>query len=365
MSTSLERLAEMVRQAESKTRARKIEAETQQAADSFRAAEERSRRAVERMRVVRPACVKMMEKAEADEQLLKDLVRKLAQFKSSLSSDADAEDLITRSRAEIDQTRHQAKVDLEEAGRELDDARRELRGAVDQYRQLRRELERLQPNLVEQFAEEDRLLWDAEGHFPGGQLQLLGHEVEAGFHAYANLPKLEQYARLKVWIGRFRHLQANHERDGELTEELQALGHRIFHQLKWLSRQYEPGYIEAFRQDFSTDWAGYVAEAQEQLVHAIEAQRRQREADRDRDGEADADPDPERDQEPTRPARATIQRQRLHGLNPRLRAAESRPRFPSTPLNNHEEDDEPDEDIDDEREEPISDDESDLDDDPR
>ena len=37
------------------------------------------------------------------------------------------------------------------------------------------------------------------------------------------------------------------------------------------SRQYEPGYIEAFRQDFSTDWSSYVAEAQEQLVQAIEA----------------------------------------------------------------------------------------------
>jgi len=361
MSTSLERLAELVRQAESKTRARKIEAETRQAAEQFRAAEERSRRALDRMRAVRPASVRAMEKAEADEQLLKDLVRKLAQFKSSLSSDADAEDLIANSRAEIDRARHQAKADLEEAGRELDDARRELRVAVDQYRPLRRELERLQPSLVEQFAEEDRLLWDAEGHFPGGQLQLLGHEVEAGFHAYASLPKLEQYARLKVWIGRFRHLQASHERDGELTEELQALGHRIFHQLKWLSRQYEPGYIEAFRQDFSTDWAAYVAEAQEQLIHAIEAQRRQREVDRasevdrepdagqDREGDLDNERESDREQEPHRPARPTVSRQRLHGLNPRLRAIESRPRFPSTPLNNHAEADERDEDLDLER----------------
>ncbi len=356
MSTSLERLAELVRQAESKTRARKIEAETRQAADQFRAAEERSRRALERMRVVRPASVRAMEKAEADEHLLKDLVRKLAQFKSSLSSDADAEELIANSRAEIDRTRQNARIELEEAGRELEDARRELRGAVDHYRQLRRELERLQPNLVEQFAEEDRLLWDAEGHFPGGQMQLLATEVEAGFDGYARLAKLEQYARLKVWIGRFRHLQASHERDGELTEELRALGHRIFHQLKWLSRQYEPGYIEAFRQDFSTDWAAYVAEAQEQLVHAIEVQRRQREEaarERERGAACDVDsepePEPEAETEPeseperegepnrafNREFRTTIPRQRPRGLNPRLRAAESRPRFPSTPLNNH------------------------------
>ena len=59
--------------------------------------------------------------------------------------------------------------------------------------------------------------------------------------------------------------------------------------MKWLSRQYEPGYIEAFRQDYSTDWAAYVAEAQEQLFQAIEASRRGREAEgariRDRERE--------------------------------------------------------------------------------
>jgi len=133
------------------------------------------------------------------------------------------------------------------------------------------------------------MLWDAEGHFPGGQLQLLGHEVEAGLNGFPTLGKLEQYARLKVWIGRFRYYQAAHDRETDTTEDLQALGHRVFHQLKWLSRQYEPGYIEAFRQDYSTDWAAYVAEAQEQLVQAIEASRRGRDADsprsRDRDRE--------------------------------------------------------------------------------
>jgi hypothetical protein len=282
MTPSLERLAELVRQAEAKTRAKKIEAETQHAAEVFRAAEQRSRQALERMRAVRPASLRALEQADTDEHLLKDLVRKLAQYKSSLSSDADAEDLIATSQAEIERSRQEAKANMEQATRELEEARRELRTAVDQYRSSRRELERLQPGLVEQFAAEDRLLWDAESHFPGGQLQLLAHEVDAGLNAFANLSKLEQYARLKVWIGRFRHFQAGHERDSEVNEELQALGHRVFHQLKWLSRQYEPGYIEAFRQDYSTDWAAYVAEAQEQLVQAMEAQRRAREADQSR-----------------------------------------------------------------------------------
>jgi hypothetical protein len=285
MTPALERLAELVRQAEAKTRARKIEGETQHVAEQFRAAELRARRAVERLRLIRPASLRALEQADADEQLLKDLVRKLALYKSSLGSEADAERLIAASQAEIERTRSQTRSDLEEVGREVDEARRELRAATDLYRQLRRELDRLQPELAAQFAVEDRLLWDAEAHFPGGQLQLLAHEVDAGLNAFASLNKLEQYARLKVWIGRFRFYQASQDRDADVTEELQALSHRVFHQLKWLSRQYEPGYIEAFRQDFSTDWSGYVAEAQEQLIQAIEAGRRARDAEPHRDRE--------------------------------------------------------------------------------
>ena len=55
MTPALERLAELVRQAEAKTRARKIEGETQHAAEQFRAAELRARRAVEQNRVGRTA----------------------------------------------------------------------------------------------------------------------------------------------------------------------------------------------------------------------------------------------------------------------------------------------------------------------
>jgi hypothetical protein len=279
MTPALEQLAELVRQAEAKSRARKIEIETQHAAEQFRAAELRARRAAEHLRVVKPASLKALEQADADEQLLKDLVRKLALYKSALGSGADAEQLIAASQVEIERTRRQARTDLEDIAREVEEARRELRTATDQYRQLRREFERLQPESAQQFVVEDRLLWDAEAHFPGGQLQLLAQEVDAGLNAFASLGKLEQYARLKVWIGRFRAYQASHDREHEPPEDLQALSHRVFHQLKWLSKQYEPGYIEAFRQDFSTDWSAYVSEAQEQLFQAMELGRRARETE--------------------------------------------------------------------------------------
>jgi hypothetical protein len=309
MTPALERLAELVRQAEAKTRARKIEGETLHAAEQFRAVELRARRAVEQLRALRPTSLRALEQADADEQLLKDLIKKLALYKSSLGSEADAERLIATSQAEIERIRCQTKAELEQISSEVEEARRELRTATDHYRQLRRELDRLQPELAVQFTADDRLLWDAEAHFPGGQLQLLAHEVEVGLGAFASLNKLEQYARLKVWIGRFRYHQASQDRDAVVPEEHQTLSHKVFHQLKWLSRQYEPGYIEAFRQDFSTDWSAYVTEAQEQLAQAIEAGRRARDAEAPRTRESCDDP-PSHSPRLRRP-RSTAPRHRL------------------------------------------------------
>ena len=84
------------------------------AAEQFRAAELRARQAVEQFRQIRPANLRTMEQADADEQLLKDLVRKLALYKSSLGSEADAEELIAASQAEIERTRQQSQAELAE-----------------------------------------------------------------------------------------------------------------------------------------------------------------------------------------------------------------------------------------------------------
>ena len=126
MIKAIDQLAELVRQAEAKTRARKIESETQQVAEQFRAAEQRARHATERNRVARPAHMRILEQADTDEQLLKDLVRKLALYKSSLGSQTDAEKLIAASQAEIEKTRRESRAAIEEIGREIEEARREL-----------------------------------------------------------------------------------------------------------------------------------------------------------------------------------------------------------------------------------------------
>src|SRR3989442_1464698 len=94
MGTPIERLAELVRQAESKARAQKISAEIGQAAEQLRAAEERARRAETRTRAVRPLRLRELQQVESDEQQLKELIKKAAQFKSLLEPGNEAEELI-------------------------------------------------------------------------------------------------------------------------------------------------------------------------------------------------------------------------------------------------------------------------------
>ena len=279
MSSSLERLNELVRQAEARSRAKKLGSEVQQAAGQFREAEQKARAAEGRLREVRPARQRDLEKADSDEQQLKELVKKLAQFKSALDADADPEGLIDTARAEIDVARREAREALDTATRETDEARKALRAAIDHYQSVRRELDRLQPQLAENFSAEDRLLWDAETLFPGGQLQSLAREVETAAPYFGVLARAEQYTQLKIWIGRYRQFQAVEPDPGE---EAQAQSLRVFHQLKSLSKQHEPGYIEAFRQDFHTDWAAYIAEAQAQFQQATEASRHSRDREQQR-----------------------------------------------------------------------------------
>ena len=284
--SSLDRLNELVRQAEAKSRAKKLGSETHQAAEQFRTAEERARVATQRLREIRPAKLRQLEQSEVDEQQLKELVKKLAQFKTALEPGADAEALIDNAKAEIERSKREAQAAIETVTKEAEEARRLLRTAMEHFQQLRRELDRLQPQLAEGFSGEDRLVWDAETYFPGGQLQSLAREVDSGAPFYGSLSRPEQYAQLKIWIGRYRQFQESGDPELTPSDENQPLSLRVFHQLKTMSKQYEPGYIEAFRHDYHTDWTAYIAEAQDQLVAAAEAGRRSRDIEQLRSGQA-------------------------------------------------------------------------------
>lgn len=276
MTPSLERLSEMVRLAEAKTRAQKLGSETHQAAERFRAAEAVARAAETRLRDERSGLVRILEQADDDEQRLKEHVRKIAQMISSgvfgPDESKDFENLIAASRLEIETKRRTAQTSLEEIQKAAAEARKQLQAAMETYQQLRRELDRLQPQLAGDFTAEDRLAKAAENHFPAGQIRALAREVEDGAAHFGVLDSKEQLAQLTIWIGRFRRLQAMEHVDVS-DEDLYTL-QRVFPRLVGLSKQYEPGYIEAFRQGFNADWDAYIVDAEEQMRQATEAARR-------------------------------------------------------------------------------------------
>jgi hypothetical protein len=281
MSSSLDRLSEMVRQAEVKSRAQKLGVETRQAAESLRAAEERARVAEKRLHDERPARQKALEDADADEVKLKELTRKIAQMLSSGDITRDAAGAFTAecdaSRAEIDVKRRTALSELDVLNRSASEARKALQAAMDHYAATRKELDRLQPQLASEFATDDRVARSAEMLLPAGQIHALAREIDDAQTHFGMLDAREQLAQLTIWIGRYRRLQAMELPD--LSEEDRASLLRLFPRLVGISKQYEPGYIEAFRQGFNTDWDAYVLDAEESLRMASENSRRSKDVE--------------------------------------------------------------------------------------
>lgn len=285
MSSALDRLAEIVRMAESKSRAQKLGAEIRHASERLQAAEQRMRQVERRVVEVRPARLKDLAKTEADEVVLKELIKKLAHTLAGLDAahQEAAEREITAARQEIAELRQTAQAELEAMQKESEQARQELRIARDQYHHLRREIDQILPEHADELATHDRLYRETEVFFPEGQIQSLAREIDDGERHYAVLDAREQFAQLKIWIGRFRRLQALAEDETSgLGEDAQAQLRDVFPRLVGISKRYMPGYIEAFSRTYETDWTAYIAEASDQLRQATESIRRDREADQRR-----------------------------------------------------------------------------------
>ncbi|WP_152050833.1 hypothetical protein [Tautonia marina] len=272
-SSPLGQLADLLRRVEAKTRAQELTEELELAAEELRRTEETIRTIEARANQVRPARQRELQLAEGDEQLLRELIRRTAQNRSLMGEAEfhEAERLIEVSRVEVERRRSEAQEELEEIQDALDHARIEVRAALDRYHHVRRELERLQVPADEQMEEGDRLAMIAEEHFPEYQVRAFAREVDEATAMFGQLDRREQYAQMRIWIGRLRRFQFA----GPAEDERDML-ESIFRRLVTLSKQYEPGYIEAFNRQFSADWDLYIAEAQESLRHATEEARRHR-----------------------------------------------------------------------------------------
>ena len=284
----LGQLADLLRRVEAKTRAQELTDELSAAAEQLRLAEEAIREIESRSRNNRPARQRELDLIEGEEQLLRDLTRKTAQNRTLMGEEefVQAERLIETSRGEIQRRRLEATRELQEIDEALDRARIEVRAALDRYHHVRRELDRLQVSGAGGVEEGDRLAQVAEEYFPEFQVRAFVREVEDNARKFGTLERREQYAQMRIWIGRLRRFQfagpAEDERD--LLES-------VFRRLVGLSKQFEPGYIEAFNRQYTADWDAYIAEAQESLRLASEDAQRGRERAGDRAEPAKVDPE--------------------------------------------------------------------------
>lgn len=263
--------------------------ETHQAAEVLQDAENRARQAEARLKAERPGLQRAISLVNEDEQRLKELTRKVAMLMGTASLAPDEgrtfESEIATSRKDLEERRRETQLALEAIVREASDARRHLQASMESYHILRRELDRLQPQLSGEFVEIDKVARAAEVLTPGGQVRALAREVEDAQNHFGLLDSREQLAQLTIWIGRFRRLQSFEPHT--LTEEEHLLLQRTFPRLVGISKQYEPGYIEAFRQTFNTDWDEYISEAEELLKVATEGARQRKETEqRQRDTQA-------------------------------------------------------------------------------
>jgi hypothetical protein len=268
-------LAELLRKAEAKTRVQELTELAQVAVTQLRAAEERIQEVEERSVDIRPTRQKELDQAILDEDVLRDLIRRTAQNRGLLGGEElhEAEHLIQVSRDEIVRRRHEAQGELDQINRELESARRELRAALDRYDQVRREIDRLQVVVDVELIDEDHLAQIAETYFPEYQIRAFAREVDESAGAFGMMDRREQYAQMKIWIGRLRRFQS-----GEPLEDEREILEGVFRRLVTLSKQYEPGYIEAFNRQYAADWDAYIVEATEALRMASEDARRPRSA---------------------------------------------------------------------------------------
>ena len=275
MTTTLERLAELVRIAESRAKAQRLGGDVRAAGDALKVAEARAEAAQARVREERSICVRELKQSCDEARLLHEMTIKLAQCKNYVPSNDEAERLVQTARAEIEAKRVKAQETLDAIARESAETQKALQTALERYTELRRELERILPEQATEFRDTDQLVSGVGRLFPASQIAELSREIDDGSNHFGFLDTREQKAQLMIWIGRLRRLQGMDFAEG--SEESLAM-EQIFRRLVGLSKQYMPGYIDAFQEGYSADWDQYIVEAQEIFRQAAEGAQRDREA---------------------------------------------------------------------------------------
>lgn len=259
MDNALEQLEQLVLRAEFSVRSESLKTALDNASSRLRDAEQAHAAGVRQLQEVRQRRVPEIDRCKRDEQRLVELLQKAARLQPHLDPQ-QIETLADESRTRTRTAFAAATAELQSAERAVQEALARLEQATAEYQQTRREYERLLPQGHERPMANDEVLARALELFPAGRLKSLDEEVQQADWIFGRLSRTEQFYQLSVWVGRLRQLQGE-----TLTDEEQRRTKQLFGQLVGISKQYEPGYIEAFRQEFSADWPLFIAEHEKHL----------------------------------------------------------------------------------------------------
>lgn len=261
--SSLDRLQELLRRAEEKAVRQRIGTELQQAAEELsgaRAAHEEARRNLEE---TRRASREQLEQFQQEELRLSELSRKAGDLADFLEDQEEVQRLLRASLDELESGRSAAERRLQQAEAASRQTLERLQSAVARYRHLR-ELGR-GTELIPSVSVAEQAYREAVAELPQTDLNELEEEVDYVERQFGALSRAEQFAQMKLWIGRLRRFQAS-----PASAEHAARARTLFTRLVGISKDYQPGYIEAFRLELDTDWDRYIAEAEEELRRAVE-----------------------------------------------------------------------------------------------
>ena len=263
MTPTLERLAELVRQAESKARAQRLGGDVRQAGEVLRVAETRANEAQRRLREDRPVRLRELKQAVDEDKLLREMTISWPSARAISSRTTRRVGWSSRPGRRSRSSGPMRRRTSTRSSARPPSRRRPSRSALDKYTELRKELDRLLPQLAGDYADTDRLVSGVARLFPSSQIPELSKEIEDGSVHFGVLEAREQKAQLMIWIGRLQAAPGDGLRRGGRGDG-QAL-ELIFRRLVGLSKQYMPGYIDAFQEGYVADWDQYIVDAQEQF----------------------------------------------------------------------------------------------------
>lgn len=206
-------------------------------------------------------------KGDAD---LLDLIKNITKLRASMSKDEQAEiDLeIDTSRRELARKRTEATETITRVQAAFNAATEAYNKAAEAFEKIEEDCRRLRIHVETDFSQIVEGLREFRSMTPRGALQALAIEIRTNDEAVRKSPKRKIYHQIQVWLGRFRLAQEQLRENGE-EEAVRSHLVMVFNSLKSISRDCEPGYIEAFRIDYQCDWVAYIKDAEAALASLI------------------------------------------------------------------------------------------------